>query len=132
MQDGGPCYIVLDDAQRLAQKPLLAPLLRLRELSGGCNIGVILICSMGWEAFMHDTLAEQAPLPVLFRPYKDHDIMQVIATTSATPMQAPHKLLPACRDFCIPENMARIFAIAVFTSMLDHMCVPLSYKNKTP
>lgn len=100
VQDGGPCYIVLDDANRLAQNDVLAPLLRLRELSGGCNVGVILISSVAWEAFPQESLAEKPPLPVLFRGYDEANILEAPAPPALSLDSSP----PSCR--CLPNQRA--------------------------
>eukprot|EP00873_Tetraselmis_striata_P040157 jgi/Tetstr1/460421/TSEL_005682.t1 len=77
-KEGDPAYLVMDNIRCLSNKDVLAPLLRLRELTGGCNIGVILISSVGWENLCTPSLAERPPVPVLFRPYDEQTIIQIL------------------------------------------------------
>lgn len=77
-KNGMPTYIILDNARSISEADVLAPLLRLRELTAGCNIGVVLIASVGWEIFSHRSLAEKPPVPVLFRAYEEPAIIQIL------------------------------------------------------
>lgn len=77
VQDGKPTYVILDNAAAMNQTSTLSPLLRLRELTNGLNIGIVIIANMGWEALSARCFTERPPLPVYFRAYEEHEIIQV-------------------------------------------------------
>lgn len=73
-----PCWIVLDNAQRLAGTELLTALMRVKETTGA-NVGLILISPLPWAsgAFSRDAFSAVQPISVEFSAYTAKQLIKV-------------------------------------------------------
>ncbi|KAL4853474.1 putative DNA helicase MCM9 [Chlorella vulgaris] len=77
---GDPCWLVLDNAQRLGASELLAALLRMRE-DTGVQLAVLLVSSgSGWASgrYMRDTVAAPQPAEVCFQAYTPLELQRIV------------------------------------------------------
>lgn len=76
----GPCWLVLDRAERLAGTDLLSALLRVGE-DAGLRVEVLLITRTGWGSgrFLRDTVGAPPPREVHFAAYAPQQLEKIVA-----------------------------------------------------
>lgn len=86
-----PCWVVVDNCQRIAGSELLTALLKMRAASGA-NCGLVMLSAVPWSSgrFLRDTANIVEPARLRFPAYTASELQQVIAGL------AGHGSLPMC------------------------------------